>query len=125
MKCRYPPYDRRARERLGAAMRSRIAAFGTLIVHTGTHAWDICRDDPRAAVLLPPGEAPEAFDWGLASLTTPPWKSVIVLDHGNTTGDILARLGRALVKSGAGHVAILPKGGRVAFFKPAEVAHAA
>lgn len=120
-----PPYATRARERLGAAMRISIPAFGTLFVHAGEHAWNACREDPRAAVLLPPGDMPEAFDWSIVSLTAPPWKSVIVLDHGGMTADILARLGRALVKAGAGHVAILPKGGRAAFFKSAGVAHAA
>jgi len=120
-----PPYDRRARERMGAAMTHRTPAYGTLIVHTGDGAWDMCSQDPRAAVLLPHGEPPEAFDWSVASMATLPRKGVIVLDHGNTTGDILARLGRLLIKAGAGHVAILPRGGRAAFFKPAGVCHAA
>jgi|GEM_PF-2593611 len=112
-----PPYARRAKERLSAPMQGRAPAFGTLFVHTGHGAWDACRDDTRAAVLLPPGQWPEGFDWSVVKLTAEPFKSVLVLDTGSAV-DQLKRLGRCLIQSGAGHVAVLPKGGRAAFFKP-------
>jgi hypothetical protein len=98
------------------------SGFGTLIVHTGPRAWEAARHDPRACVVLPPGEAPEGFDWSLARLATPP---VLIMDGGEDHA-LLDRLARAILSDARGRVLILAEG-----IKPwpryvaEEVAHAA
>ncbi len=117
-----PPYDRRARDRLSAPMRGRVPAFGTLLVHAGEGAWDACREDTRAAVLLPPDQWPEGFDWSLCTLAVPP----VLLLGWQASDEVLARTARAMIRDGAARVLILP-GNRQpwALFKAKEAAHAA
>ncbi len=110
------PFARQALIRLSAHMMGRTPSFGMLVVHAGEGAWEACKQNPCAAVVLPPDQFPEAFDWGLVRYTTPPYHSCLVIDHG-ASHDVLARLGRCLVAAGARHVVILPKGAPMAVFK--------
>lgn len=116
-----PPYERQARQRLSAPMRARVPAFGQLIVHAGEGAWDACRDDTRAAVLLPPDQWPEGFDWSLSALSVPP----VLLMGWRASDEVLARTARALIRDGASRVLIVPERAPMVIFKAQEAAHAA
>jgi hypothetical protein len=99
-----------------------VPGFGTLIVHTGPRAWEVARHDPRACVLLPPGEAPEGFDWNLARLATPP---VLIMDGGEAHA-LLDRLARAILRDAKGRALLLGTGVRPCpLYVAEEVAHAA
>ncbi|MEO1751152.1 hypothetical protein [Thiofaba sp. EF100] len=122
MRPRKPPYAHQACARLAPTAQGRVPGFGTLIVHTGPRAWEVARHDPRACVLLPPGEAPEGFDWNLARLATPP---VLIMDGGEAHA-LLDRLARAILRDAKGRALLLGTGVRPCpLYVAEEVAHAA
>jgi len=114
-----PPYARLAQTRLSAPMIGRVPSFGELTVFTGENAWDAVKITGLSAVVLPPDQFPEEFDWSIASLTRPPYYSCMVINSrpGGASNDVLARLGRCLILGGARHVCILPRHSPPAFFK--------
>lgn len=67
---RQPPYARAIRARLAAGLAGVVGtsldgARGTLWVLIGPQVWELARawQADRLATLLPPGEAPDSFDW--------------------------------------------------------------
>lgn len=120
----WPPYGRRAAERLDPSMKSSTPNFGELVIHTGPRAWDLCCDDARAAVLLPPEQPPEAFDWAIAKLTSEPFKTALLIDSG-ARHEILDRLATCLVQAGVRQATILPLNSPLVVYKSQEVDHAA
>ncbi|MEW6315900.1 MAG: hypothetical protein AB1670_05850 [Pseudomonadota bacterium] len=96
------------------------APFASLIVISGPQAWSEARNWRGQAVILPPGEAPEGFNWGVVRES----RHAFVIDTGERA-EVLQRLGRCLIHAGAVHVAINSRLHGFAAFKAKGVAHAA
>lgn len=116
---RRPPFARLAAMHLSAPGAS---PYASLMVIAGPRAWDEGKAWDGRAVILPPGEMPELFDWSV--VTASPCHHAFVIDTGEQA-DTLQRLGRALIHAGALHVAINSRAHGFAVLKVKGAAHAA
>lgn len=98
---RLPPYGREMAERLAAGRPPKNGVW----LYVGAGAWDRGRPSlqysTRGVLILPPGEAPSAFRWPVASC------DVLVLHGGGLTGSELRDLAVLLVRAGASLVTIV------------------
>lgn len=82
----------------------------TLIVCTGEHAWRTAREwaGHRLVTLLPPGDAPEIYDWRCLAGVDP----VLLWRCGSVDGETLEKLIKAVMRDGTERILDLVTGVR-------------
>ena len=83
---RLPPYGRQFLE-----LRPSAGPW----VAIGSEAWDFARLKPFPAMVLPPGDDPDSYDWPVAG------EGVLLMECGEPDTETLERVALALLRAGA------------------------